>query len=66
MSTTYNATKMLPMSEEMKEEIFAASLEYWINWNYRTSGWEWDEECEWDGDCECVYHEFDNDLDKMR
>mgnify|MGYP003659925688 FL=1 len=56
---TTEGSGVLAMSLEMKEEIFAASLEYWMNWN-RTNGREWDEEdcergvCAWCGIDQCA------------
>ena len=65
------------LSHSMTVEIQDASREYWIDWNYRTNEWEWlgdylDCEmcCDCYGDCikechcDCVYHEFENELDK--
>ncbi len=67
------------LSHEMTVEIIDGASEYWEDWNDRTDDEEWlgdylDCEmcCDCYGDCvqddrhrcDCVYHEFENQLDK--
>ena len=55
----------LSMKKELKEELMDGYMEFWMNWNYQTKGWEWwDPYEEWDDpENDPPYHEYDNDID---